>query len=402
MSSFPALFSPRAPLAALFLSFTLAVSAPTAHAAERQVGPSNVSSSFGFYGTTPENPAGRLVAYVAYKPGITPDSTRQEGELWVVDTDFANPRKVADITGFSPHDGAELSWLDDHRVAFRDYQRELRTSALRVVDVRTGKDTIPPHIGATTLGHNPHGSRILFNATDKDGRHAGLEPGIHEWDTETGAVRPVFLTKEQVASVLPQLPPKAVVEGLLPPSDWQCLHSQYSPDGRKVLFRLDVAKPTDAWLVAVCDVDGKNLVLMQSEAEHMLHVLWRDSDTLVAHDREGAHWTKPGVLKLWKIGAGSGVPIGIPGNHLAVSPDGKHFASETGYHSNPVVLRYFPEGTLDLKDAKIITEHRFPEITWKKSFHINPSFSRDGKRIYYHKPLNNEINGTFCFDLSTP
>lgn len=384
----------------LSLTIPAALCIALASAEERQIGPSDASSSFGFYGTTPENPSGSLICYAVYKKGVDPDGPRPEGELWVATIPLTHRRKVADITAFSPHDGAETCWIDDRRIVFRDWQPTRRTSVLRVVDVTTGRDTLEPLIGVTTLGHAPHNSDILYNVSEKDGVHSGLEPGIHEWNTDTGTTRPVFLLQSEAAAVLAKLPASAVVkEGLLPPAKWQTHHAQYSPDGRRVLFRLDVAKAEDAWLTAICDIDGKNLVVMKSEPHHLLHALWHDSESIVAHDRAGAPWTTAGVLKRWKIGAEEGEPIGIPGNHLAVSPDGRYFASETSYHSDPVILRYFAKDTRVVEEAKIVTEHRAGELVWKRRFHINPSFSRDGKRLYYHKPLSDEINGTFYRDV---
>ena len=36
----------------------------------------------------------------------------------------------------------------------------------------------------------------------------------------------------------------------------------------------------------------------------------------------------------------------------------------------------------------------------KSYFHMNPSFSRDGKRVYYNKPMDDTRSGTFYFDLT--
>ncbi|PAW76420.1 MAG: hypothetical protein B9S32_15020 [Verrucomicrobia bacterium Tous-C9LFEB] len=368
-------------------------------AQEKRIGPADASSSFGYYSTCPENPSGKLVCYVTYKSGIKVDNSRQEGELWICNTDLTNHRKVTDIIGFSPHDGADQVWIDDNHIVFRDYDKTLRTSALRVVDTDTGKDTQQPVIGATTLGHNTKGSRVLFNVEAKDGAIGKLASGIYEWNTETGAVIPVFLQAEYATKILAQLPQSVIGQKPLPFEQWQCLHSQYSPNHEKIMFRIDMKTPGE--LILSYDLQKKNIVVMQADPEHFLHTLWLDNDGIVSHDRGNNPWTKPGILKYWKIGASEGRTIGIEGNHLAVSPDGKAFASETAYWSNPTVLRYYPIGTLDITKATVVAQSTHPEMTWKKSFHMNPSFSRDGNRLYYNKAMDNQTSGTFCSNLES-
>ena len=51
---------------------------------------------------------------------------------------------------------------------------------------------------------------------------------------------------------------------------------------------------------------------------------------------------------------------------------------------------------------KTIYSHRFPGVVWESntSAHANPSFSRDGMRIYYNKAVNENTSQAFCYDLT--
>ncbi|MCF8380778.1 MAG: hypothetical protein K9H49_14485 [Bacteroidales bacterium] len=72
-----------------------------------------------------------------------------------------------------------------------------------------------------------------------------------------------------------------------------------------------------------------------------------------------------------------------PGNHLGVSGDNIYYASESWYQKNPVILSVYKKGeTEPFWQDTVSTDHH---TTWTLANHTNPSFSRDGKRVYYNK-----------------
>jgi hypothetical protein len=72
-----------------------------------------------------------------------------------------------------------------------------------------------------------------------------------------------------------------------------------------------------------------------------------------------------------------------PGNHLGASFDKQLFASESWYRQNPIILSVFRKGntTAFWKDT-VSTDSN---VTWTLGNHVNPSFSRDNKRVYFNK-----------------
>ena len=80
--------------------------------------------------------------------------------------------------------------------------------------------------------------------------------------------------------------------------------------------------------------------------------------------------------------------------------DGKYFAGESWYKSNPIELRLYARGSRE--SLRKIFSHSFVRLTWDNGgrHHVNPSFSRDGMRLYYNKAVNENTSYAFSYDLT--
>ena len=49
-----------------------------------------------------------------------------------------------------------------------------------------------------------------------------------------------------------------------------------------------------------------------------------------------------------------------------------------------------------------VFSHSFVELTWEHGgrHHVNPSFSRDGMRLYYNKAVNRNTSYAYSYDLT--
>jgi hypothetical protein len=293
---------------------------------------------------------------------------------------------VTDIKGMSSEDGALHQWVDNDHVALLD------SGMIRVVDVRNGRDILKKRIETPFLGHDSFHGKVLFTITKSLGKG---KPGIYELDCFTEEIKPVLLNADCCNVPLPSyLDSKEV----WPVENWRFLHCQYSPNGKKICFRVDVGVPDNFQLLGVCNIDGSGFTIESKP----LHQMWYDNRSIMGHARFGDHGEqlppeKKFLLMRWDLSGKYIETMGIKGNHLAVSPDGDYFLSETMYDTNPVVVTLTPKGQQD--HAIEIARFDPYDITWNRFFHVNPAFSRDGKRIYYSKPLNEKYNGTFCREM---
>lgn len=372
----------------LILAQVPAIAQATARFKEHPVGREGASTAFSYFSTTPESPDGKTIAYIRCEKEPVPGKTRVPAVLWVCDRNISNHRPVTQIKSISVHDGAEAQWVDNNRIALFD------NLTLRVVDIRTGKDLLRKKIRAAEIGHETFKGKLLFSICE--GKVPG-EPAIYELDCNTQQVRTVLALKN--LSALP-IPPYMNKDSLYPLLRWQLSHLQYSPDGKKICFRIELGPKGDNILLGICNIDGTGLKAWMKP----LHFLWYDNGSIIGHLSNEPDGRRPDPyerrysLTRWDLnGKVVGEMLAPRGNHLAVSPDRKWFASETFYQTTPVVLTLYPNEP----GKKGIEVCRFDplSITWKEKFHVNPSFSRDGKRLYYSRPLDATHNGTFFIEI---
>ncbi|MEL7585333.1 MAG: hypothetical protein AAGU19_01380 [Prolixibacteraceae bacterium] len=397
------LFKPLALLTGLFIvacftgSFTLTENkrvtnvgekAPVSVGPEIQVGKDGASTVFAYYNTTPESPDGKSIFHLRYKIETIDDKALLPAELWICDRDLKNYRLIAEIEGAETHNGVKAVWVDNNHIALQD------NFIIRVVDIRNGKDILKQKIETDNISHNAFQGKIMYGPTKNKGNQA---PGIYELNCFTGEVRVVILMSDCVNTPLPSYLDKTKVG---PVETWRAGHLQYSPDGKRVAFKFDVGKADVAQLLGICSRDGSDFVVQPKS----LHFLWYDNASIVGHLRYDEHGDNPQpgerfYLTRWDL---VGKPIetiaAYRGNHLAVSPDLKYFVDETFYQTNPVIMYLIGK---DQKN-RIAEIDRFDpyDVVWKRKFHANPAFSRDGKRIYYSKPLNEKYSGTFYREIN--
>jgi hypothetical protein len=114
-----------------------------------------------------------------------------------------------------------------------------------------------------------------------------------------------------------------------------------------------------------------------------MHFAWYDNESIMGHDNQiNDRQPNDKSARRWSLDADYIETLAGPGNHLAASFNRELFASESWYGSDPVVLKIFRKGeTKQFWFDKVGDDI----IVWELGNHVNPSFSRDGKRVYYHK-----------------
>lgn len=357
---------------------------------EKQVGKDGASTKFSYFSTCPESPDGKKIFYLRLK--IEPIGMERTalvpGELWVCDQNLKNHRMVTNIKGMSSEDGCQQQWVSNNHVALLD------SGVVRVIDVRNGKNILKKRVETRFLSHDSFNGNILFTIEKK--QHKGA-PGIYELNCFTGATRPVLLNENCGGVSMPSyLDPKEI----LPVEDWWILHCQYSPNGKKVCFRVDTGTEEKYQLLGLCNIDGSGFKV-QTKA---LHHMWYDNESIMGHARfdENGENLPPGKrfsLMRWDLNGKYIETMGPLGNHLGASPARDYFASETMYYKSPVTLKLYPKGEGD-KAIQVASFDPY-DLTWNRFFHVNPAFSRDGKRLYYCRPLNDQYSGTFVCELKT-
>jgi hypothetical protein len=331
-----------------------------------RVGPEDFNSTFSYYNTTPESPDGSMISYVKILSVQMNRYTKLSGELWICNTDLSGHKMITELNKFQVHNGVNAQWVDNKTIAYFDDEY------IRVVNLK-GKEQVPA-IRAASIGHAPHDEKILFSRISEETSYWT----IYEYDISNGDI-----TEIADASTFKDVVNHFSIDNIRDMSDRKIIHLMYSPDGSKIALRLDLGNDGE--------IDNHLVTMNKSGGDiHFfgpkpMHFAWYDNESIMGHDNQvNDRKTNDKSARRWSLDAEYIETLAGPGNHLAASLDRELYASESWYGKDPVVLKIFRKG----ETKQFWFDYVGDDITvWELGNHVNPSFSRDGKRVYYHKSV---------------
>ena len=345
-----------------------------------RVGPKEFGSSFSYYNTSPESPDGSKIAYTKFlSMPMEGRSEKVSAEIWICDADLTGHRKLADANPMEVHNGARVQWLDTHSLAFAD-------DSIRVIDLQ-GNPLIRAVSGR--IGHQPFGGNFIYSDTSNE---SGIQV-IYEYNVFNNEITRIADAMD-FRSVLELFPSR----GLREVKEFEILHLQYSPDGRKVAFRMNIGPRNEKYNhLIVMDRDGGNVRYFGPKP---MHFGWYDNESIMGHDNQiDDGMVNDRSCRRWHVDGTYMETLAGIGNHLGASDDRTKYASETWYYEVPVILRVFRKGKTEAFWRDTVSTDR--HTTWILANHTNPSFSRDGTRIYYNKCVAPGVAQAYMATLPT-
>lgn len=350
-----------------------------------RVSPEGCFAIFGCYDTHPDSPDGNRILYVRWKE--PPTSPRGgEAELCVCDTDFNDHRPVIALRNVEVHLSGLQAWVDGSYVQVNHVFRDGKMGAA-VVNVNTGEIVEGPFDKAFVI-HKPHSGRVLLHVNAPDG---GLPRGVHCLDYRTSKIMQVC-TQQDFAPWTSQMICKTT-----DPNEWHITHATWSPNGKRVAVVIDAEYESGWWnYLWTMNPDGSDKVFFGVKP---IHWEWYDNHSIWGNDMNIPNdFPKDDSLRRWDIsGRWLENLAGGHCNHGAISPDKTLFAGETWYDSSPVELYLYDKGLVEPRE--IVMRHEYPEVTWGLSAHVNPAFSRDGKRLFFNRAVDKHINECWCAEF---
>ena len=286
------------------------------------------------------------------------------------------------------HNASFMQWVDDDSVAFSPPGGV--NGAIYVVNVDTGTVEHGPYKGGF-LGDNNHGGKILMSIRYPKSNLG--DRGVYELDTNTGKVRQIFKASDFV-----QYYDKYKWKGDRDYTKWKIAHVKYSTDGSLIAFVVIPPGEGRKYNLFTCKPDGSDLVYWGGDKP--MHYSWFDHNTIFGSDSEVKDGNSDNnYIKRWSRNKEYIETLAGFGCHVAMSPDKQWFAGETWYKSNPIKLFIYKRASE--VPAEVIFEHSFADMVWKYGGHVNPSFSRDGKRLYYTRAVSNQLKQAYYCDISS-
>ena len=335
------------------------------------------SSLWGMNGGQPESPDGKKLVYARKA-----DLNRPETEIVICDREDPENARTVFAVNCGNHNGPSATFVDNSRIVFRDVIDSL--SAFRILNIETGEVEIGPvfakeshcaengvypfSLSEEFLGKNPAYPELdrcgiyLLRLSDKSIRRVADKETVYNMVTEHGCVPGPYTTSMS--------------------------HVQLSPKGTKVMMRLSVENCPVFGALGCIEVEtGRTWVI----PDKPVHQLWFDDDTYMAtrqyYDGQKIEMETSRICRFTPDGECLEVLGGI-GNHIDGSPDRQWFVGDRAYPGYPADIFLYRRGEITPK--AVFGGQNFQHCTWKLQIHPNPTFSRDGKRIYFNHPVSEE------------
>ena len=332
----------------------------------------NESTSLSIYDTNPESPDGKHICYIHYS-GIVQGGHNSgviKSDVMIKNRLTGDTKKISEIRTDN-HNGANTFWIDNTKIAYMGHYLHY----FEVYDIKKNKLLYGPVKGE--LGHKSFQGKIFFSACNlrlltpnkfREKFNVNAE-GIYCLNVKSGDIKLVVSKKDIHIAFLKQnshVTDKAI----------EILHVEPSPDNKSIFF--DFRQQGVGSLHGYVKADGTGVRWVQVRP---MHVVWYDNTTML-----GVKTDNP-EKKIFRFDT-KGNPLEMLGGtstHVGASPDRNWYVGESAYYGPEedgyTRVYLYQKGVRE--PVAILAEWKNSKITWKWVAHVNPSFSFDGKRIYF-------------------
>lgn len=344
------------------------------------------STLLGMNGGMVESPDGTKIVYARKKNLDEPET-----ELWICSRDLSEHRYIYTVRCMN-HNGPSATFLNDSEIVFRDGKDGLSMFHIMNIDTMQIHHSIfakeshcgengkyPFSVSKEFLGKNPDypeinecGIYILDLKTDK------IELAVPEAEI-VKMVRDAGLTAtENVGAVS---------------------HVQLNPSATSVMMRLGVPECPVFGALGCIDLDTHKSHIIPDKP---VHQLWYDDDSYMATRqfyRNGIIEMESSYIARFSKDGDELEVLGGISNHMDGNPERAMFAGDRCYPGYSTDIGLYKKGCKE--PVAVFEIPHLEEIVWDKKVHPNPSFSRDGKRLYFNRPCSNDRTEAVFVDISS-
>ena len=351
------------------------------------------SSCLSIFNTNPESSNGKFLAY-CYYPQIVEGG--HQGPCVVAEVRIRNLRtnteKLLTKAIVTNHNGAHAVWVNKSSIAVETIlQREFE-----LYDVQSGKSLFGKIAGE--VPHQSYSKKTFFSrcnnrAKEIDNKHDVFnqeEEGIWVLNLKSGKIN-LLITKDAIVNAFKNQN-KTVTS-----NNVHLLHIE--PNFSNTIISFDFRHTP---LGAKDRIELHGLFFCKTKKVKWIpvrpmHCVWYNNNFLMGVD------TFDSLKSIWKYNFDGKKVEQLAGSacHIGASPDRSLYAGEKGYYGpdkdGKTRLCLYRKG--NVTQFEVIDEWTNNKITWKWVAHVNPSFSADGKRLYYVRALENDKFEAMCVTI---
>lgn len=347
------------------------------------------STLLGMNGGCPESPDGKLLVY-AKKESLN-NTESGNTEVWICTTNLKDHRKVFEVN-CGNHNSVSATFISNNTIVFRGIINKL--SCFYILDINTCKVLYGPIMAKEShcAQNNKYPFSISTGYENKNPDYPEIDGiGIYELDCTTFKIKKVLCSYELLDFIR--------IKGYTPNAHTVNMsHVQFNPSATQVMMRLSVEECKIFGALGCYDmITGEKFII----PDKPVHQLWFDDNTYMAtyqhHNGQTIEMHSSRIKRYTRDGEVLEVLGGI-GNHIDGSPDRQWFVGDRAYPGYDMDILLYKRG--EIEPAAILDSHRFLKAIWDLKIHANPSFSRDGKRVYFNRPVSEDKTQAVYVDIS--
>ena len=289
------------------------------------------------------------------------------------------------------HNGPSATFITDSLVVFRTSVDNL--PCFIIMDIDTGEIKYKIRAKESHCAENgkyPFSLSKNFANLNPD-YPAIKESGIYILDVASGEIS-LAATEDDILNMVKS-------HGLTPTEyTAEVSHVQLNPSATSVMMRLSVEECPVFGALGCIDLETRKTHVIPDKP---VHQLWFDDETYMATRQFnlGKHieCETSYIARFSKDGEELEVLGGVS-NHMDGSKNRQWFAGDRCYPNYAPNVYLYKRG--DKTPAATFNIVQNEETTWKKQVHPNPSFSRDGKRLYFNRQTIDGKCEAVCVDIS--
>lgn len=342
------------------------------------------STALSIYDTNPESPDGKYICFTKY-PEIAKGghlAKPVEAQLMLKNRVSGKISKIFDVK-CNNHNGVNAVWINDSLLAFQvtDFKEFV------VYNIATNQIEFGPIEGE--LPHKSFGSTLYFSLNNA--RLLVLDPtrapydkdceGIYALDVINGKINLVAKLEDITSEFMAQNPK-------VNSNEIKILHLEPNPSNDKLMFDFRYRNKTDQSWVSLHGFMYTDGTGTREVKERPMHVVWFDNNSMFGVDTKDIGFN---IVRYDLYGKKIEV-LGGTSTHVGVSPNRKWYVGEGGFYKpeKDGFTRVYLYKKGIKKPYALLAEWKNKKITWDWVAHVNPSFSSDGKRVYFIRASNTE------------
>lgn len=342
------------------------------------------STTLSIYDTNPESPDGKYICFVKY-PEIAHGghlAMPVKANVMLKNRTSGNTRMIFEVL-CNNHNGVNAIWINDSLVVFQvnDFKN------FTVYNIKSNQSVFGLIDGE--LGHKSFGNLLFFSVCnarllvyDKTRTlYQSEHEGIYSLNCITGKITLVVRQDDIVGAFVAQ-------NSNVSKNETKILHVEPNPQNDKIMFDYRYrGDSTKAWisLHGFVYANGTGIRWIK---ERPMHVVWFDDNSMLGVDTEDCEHK----IYRYDLYGERLEMLGGTSTHVGASPDREWYVGESDFYKpeKDGFTRVYLYKRGEKKPVALLSEWNNSKITWTWVAHVNPSFSTDGKRVYFIRASNSE------------